>query len=59
MRVGRCARTKDLAVEVTQKKVCTCYLINVAYKLHTHTHPRLYYPCPRRSTTFTDDIDHC
>lgn len=44
MRVGRRAKTKTVPVEVTQKKVCTCYLINVAHKLHTHTHPRLYYP---------------
>jgi hypothetical protein len=44
MRVERCAGTKTLPVEVTQKKVFTCYLINVAHKLHTHTHPRFVLP---------------
>lgn len=57
MRLGRCARTKTLPVEVTKKKICTCYLINVAHKFHTHTHPRLYYPCSHLPTTFADHID--
>jgi hypothetical protein len=46
MRVERMCeyKDKDLPVEVNRKKVRSCYLINVAHKLHTHTPSTLVLP---------------